>query len=54
MCIRDRLNYYDAIKNKDKVELRKVIDAVGGPESKGYADLITRYNKIYSLVTGGQ
>jgi len=50
----DALKYYDAIKNKDKVELRKVIDAVGGPESKGYADLITRYNKIYSLVTGGQ
>ena len=50
----EALKYYDAIKNKDKVELRKVIDAVGGPESKGYADLITRYNKIYSLVTGGQ
>jgi YD repeat-containing protein len=50
----DALKYYDAIKNKDKVELRKVVDSVGGPESKGYADLITRYNKIYSLVTGGQ
>jgi len=50
----DALKYYDAIKNKDKTEIRQIVDKVGGPESKGYADLITRYNKIYSLVTGGQ
>ena len=48
------LKYYDAIKNKDKTEIRQIVDKVGGPDSKGYADLITRYNKIYSLVTGGQ
>lgn len=50
----DALKYYDAIKNKDKIEIKQIVDKVGGPESKGYADLITRYNKIYSLVTGGQ
>ena len=50
----DALKYYDAIKNKDKTEIKQIVDKVGGPESKGYADLITRYNKIYSLVTGGQ
>jgi len=50
----DALKYYDAIKNKDKVEIRKIIDKVGGPNSEGYADLIKKYNKIYSLVTGNQ
>jgi len=50
----EALKYYDAIKNKDKSEIRQIVDKVGGPESKGYADLITRYNKIYKLVTEGQ
>jgi len=50
----EALKYYDAIKNKDKSEIRQIVDKVGGPESKGYADLITRYNKIYKLITEGQ
>lgn len=48
------LKYYDAIVNKDKPEIKSIVDSVGGPDSTGYKDLINKYQQIYQLVTKGQ
>jgi len=50
----DALKYYDAILNKDKQEIKTLVDSVGGPDSKGYKDLVNKYQQIYQLVTKGQ
>jgi hypothetical protein len=48
------LKYYDAILNKDKQEIKTLVDSVGGPDSKGYKELVNKYQQIYQLVTKGQ
>jgi hypothetical protein len=48
------LKYYDAILNKDKQEVKSIVDSVGGPDSKGYKELVNKYQQIYQLVTKGQ
>jgi hypothetical protein len=50
----DALKYYDAIVNKDRPEIKTLVDSVGGPDSQGYKDLINKYQRIYQLVTKGQ
>lgn len=48
----EAIRLYDAMKNNDKVGIKYVVDAVGGPKTKEYQELIDKLGKINLLLKG--
>jgi YD repeat-containing protein len=46
------IRLYDAMKNNDKEGMKEVVNAVGGPDSIGYKNLLTKIKFMSTLVKG--
>ena len=46
------IRLYDAMKNSDKEGMKEVVNAVGGPDSIGYKNLLTKIKFMSTLVKG--
>jgi len=46
------IRLYDAMKNNDKDGMKEVVNAVGGPDSTGYKNLLTKIKFMSTLVKG--
>jgi len=46
------IRLYDAMKNNDKDGMKEVVNAVGGPDSIGYKNLLTKIKFMSTLVKG--
>ena len=46
------IRLYDAMKNNDKEGMTEVVNAVGGPDSNGYKNLLTKIKFMSTLVKG--
>jgi hypothetical protein len=46
------IRLYDAMKNNDKEGMKEVVNAVGGPDSTGYKNLLTKIKFMSTLVKG--
>jgi len=48
----EAIRLYDAMKNNDQFGIKDVVDAVGGPKTKAYQELIDKLGKINLLLKG--
>jgi hypothetical protein len=46
------IRLYDAMRNNDKDGIKEVVNAVGGPDSTGYKNLLTKIKFMSTLVKG--
>jgi hypothetical protein len=46
------IRLYDAMRNNDKEGMKEVVNAVGGPDSIGYKNLLTKIKFMSTLVKG--
>ena len=46
------IRLYDAMRNNDKDGMKEVVNAVGGPDSTGYKNLLTKIKFMSTLVKG--
>ena len=46
------IRLYDAMKNNDKDGIKEIVNAVGGPDSIGYKNLLNKIKFMGTLVKG--